>query len=585
MTKKKWIIALIAFVVVAAAAITFSVTSIKNKNAGALTGSAQGFHGELVVAVKADANRIHSVAVTQHSETQGIGSVAVDQLPGKIVEAQSVNVDSISGCSVTSAAIKAAVRAALESGGILAAFDKDVESGASVNRTPATLDTDVLIIGAGGAGLTASIEVAKAGKKVLIIEKMPLVGGNSLKATGGLNAVNTHYQKEINSDSMNINTYVEETIAAGHGINNRDLVMTMAQNSAAAIDFLDSIGAPLPKVGATAGTQHSYMHAPADGSAVGPYLIAKLQPAAEKAGAKIMLNTKATELIVKDGAVVGAMAEDNAHNYTINAKAVILATGGFGSNFEYMATFNPDLAHAVTTNHPGATGDGIMMATAIGADTVDLAQIQLHPTVHQETSIMITEAVRTSGGILVNEQGKRFGNEMLARDVVSAAEFAQPNAHAYVIFDQKLVDSRKAAQSYIDSGITVKGNTYEELARAMGLSASAVSEFVKTMNDYNAQVKAGAADPFGRTGAMVALEVGPYYAVNIAPGIHHTMGGLKIDTQTHVMNTSGKAIPGLFAAGEVTGGVHGGNRVGGHAVCDFTVFGRIAGQNAAAYAK
>lgn len=584
MSKKNWLIAVVAFAVVAIAAIVFSVSCASNKTAGMLTGSAQGFHGEIVVAVDATKDRINSIKVTQHDETQGIGSVAVDQLPGKIVEAQSVNVDSISGCTVSSNGIKAAVRAALESGGLLAAFDKAVTA-AAINRTPATLDTDVLIIGAGGAGLTASIEAANAGKSVLIIEKMPLVGGNSLKATGGLNAVNTHYQKEINSDSMDINTYVEETIAAGHDINNRDLVMTMARNSAAAIDFLDSIGAPLPKVGATAGTKHSYMHAPQDGSAVGPYLIARLQPAAEKAGAKIMLNTKATELIVKDGAVVGAKAEDNAHNYTINAKAVILATGGFGSNFEYMATFNPDLAHAVTTNHPGATGDGIMMATAIGADTVDLAQIQLHPTVHQQTSIMITEAVRTSGGILVNEEGKRFGNEMLARDVVSAAEFAQPNAHAYVIFDQKLVDSRKAAQSYIDSGITVKGNTYEELARAMGLSASAASEFVKTMNDYNAQVKAGATDPFGRSGAMVALEVGPYYAVNIAPGIHHTMGGLKIDTQTHVMNTSGKAIPGLFAAGEVTGGVHGGNRVGGHAVCDFTVFGRIAGQNAAAYAK
>ena len=359
----------------------------------------------------------------------------------------------------------------------------------------------------------------------------------------------------------------------------------MAEHSSDAIDWLTSIGAPLPKVAATGGTTHKYLHEPEDGSAVGSYLVEKLNAQAEKLGVQILLNTKATEILTNDGAACGIKAESTEHDYTINAKSVIIAAGGFGANFELMASFNPALANAVTTNHAGATGDGILMAEAIGADTVDMDQIQLHPTVYQETGMLVSESVRSMGGILVNAEGKRFCNDMSTRDAVSNAELEQPGAYAYIIFDQRIVDDLKSCQKYISNGLTVSSDSYEGLAKEMGLTGDAAANFVETMNTWNASVAASEDAEFGRSNGMDGdLSTAPYYAIKIAPGIHHTMGGLKINTDAQVLDTDGSIIPGLYAAGETTGGVHGGNRIGGNAVCDFVVFGRIAGSNASAYA-
>ena len=250
-----------------------------------------------------------------------------------------------------------------------------------------------------------------------------------------------------------------------------------------------------------------------------------------------------------------------------------------------MCEYDPSLENAVTTNHAGATGDGILMAQAIGADTVDMEQIQLHPTVYQETGLLVSESVRSMGGILVNCEGKRFTNDMSTRDAVSAAELEQPGAYAYIIFDQRIVDDLKSTQKYIKSGLTVTADTYEDLAAEMGLEDEAVENFVETMETWNQAVADGKDKEFGRNNGMDEdLATAPYYAIKIAPGIHHTMGGLKINTETQVINTDGEVMPGLFAAGETTGGVQGGNRIGGNAVCDFVVFGRIAGRNAAAFA-
>ena len=306
---------------------------------------------------------------------------------------------------------------------------------------------------------------------------------------------------------------------------------------------------------------------------------------AEKLGVQILLNTKATEILTNDGAACGIKAESTEHDYTINAKSVIIAAGGFGANFELMASFNPALANAVTTNHAGATGDGILMAEAIGADTVDMDQIQLHPTVYQETGMLVSESVRSMGGILVNAEGKRFCNDMSTRDAVSNAELEQPGAYAYIIFDQRIVDDLKSCQKYISNGLTVSSDSYEGLAKEMGLTGDAAANFVETMNTWNSSVAASEDAEFGRSNGMDGdLSTAPYYAIKIAPGIHHTMGGLKINTDAQVLDTDGSIIPGLYAAGETTGGVHGGNRIGGNAVCDFVVFGRIAGSNASAYA-
>ena len=445
------------------------------------TGSAKGIEGDVVVEVTADADTIYSIVVTEQNETQGIGSVACEQLPDAMVAANSYNVDGIAGATVTSDALKEAVKAALENAGLDAsAFAVAKAADTTVEKTAETLDCDVVVVGAGGAGLTAAAQAAENSAKVIVVEKMPIVGGNSLKATGGMNAADTQYQADLGITDSGVQEFIEDTI---------------------------------------------------------------------------------------------------------NAKSVIIAAGGFGANFELMASFNPALANAVTTNHAGATGDGILMAEAIGADTVDMDQIQLHPTVYQETGMLVSESVRSMGGILVNAEGKRFCNDMSTRDAVSNAELEQPGAYAYIIFDQRIVDDLKSCQKYISNGLTVSSDSYEGLAKEMGLTGDAAANFVETMNTWNASVAAGEDAEFGRNNGMDGdLSTAPYYAIKIAPGIHHTMGGLKINTDAQVLDTDGSIIPGLYAAGETTGGVHGGNRIGGNAVCDFVVFGRIAGSNASAYA-
>ncbi len=546
-------------------------------------GVGQGIDGDVVVQVEADANTIYAVEVLQQNETPGIGSVAVEQLPGAIVAANSIAVDGIAGATVTSNAIKDAIKQALSDAGIDAApFEVAPEAAAAAEKTAETLDCDVVIVGAGGAGLTAAVRATQAGAKVLVLEKMPFVGGNSLKASGGMNCADTKFQAALDITDSGVPQFIEDTMNGGHGINDLALVTTMAENSAEAVDWLESIGAPLPKVAATGGTVHKYLHSPEDGSPVGEYLVAKLDEEAKKNGIEVMLNTTATEILMDGGAAVGVKANDAAHEYTINARAVVLATGGFGANFELMCAFNPSLANAVTTNHPGATGDGILMAEAVGAATVDMDQIQLHPTVYQATSMLVSEKMRSLGAILVNQDGVRFTNDLATRDAVSNAELEQPGGYAWIIFDQNLVDNNKSAAKYIEQGMAVTGDTYEALAEAMNVDAEA---FVKTMETWNAAVATGEDAEFGRNNGMDAdLSTAPFYAIQIAPGIHHTMGGVKIDTATRVIDTEGQPIPGLFAAGETTGGVHGGNRIGGNAVCDFVVFGRIAGANAAEYA-
>ena len=560
--------------------------SVVSADTGTYTGVGQGIDGDVVVQVEADENTIYSIEILEQNETPGIGSVACEILPGQIVDANSILVDDIAGATVTSSAIKTAVREALAEGNIdPAAFEVAQESTEAEEKTSVALDCDVVIVGAGGAGLTAAVRATQEGAKVLVLEKMPMVGGNSLKASGGMNCAGTKFQEEQGITDSGVEEFIEDTMNGGHQLNDPELVRVMAENSASAVEWLESIGAPLPKVAATGGTTHKYLHSPEDGSPVGSYLVEKLSAEAEKQGIEIMLGTKATEILMEDGRAVGVKAEDAENDYTISADAVILATGGFGSNFELMCSFNPSLANAVTTNHPGATGDGILMAEAVGAATVDMDQIQLHPTVYQETSTLVSEKMRSLGAILVNQDGRRFCNDLSTRDAVSAAELEQEGGYAYIIFDQNLVDQNASAQGYIDKGMTSQGETYEELAENMGLEGEAVQNFAETMDTWNQAVASGVDEEFGRNNGMDDdLSTAPFYAIKIAPGIHHTMGGIKINPDTEVLSTEGDVIPGLFAAGETTGGVHGGNRIGGNAVCDFVVFGRIAGQNAAEYA-
>ena len=548
---------------------------------GTYEAETQGFGGPISVTVTVTDTEITDVVIVGDKETPSLGSVAVDTLGAKIVAAQTPNVDAVAGATVSSKAIIAAVTETLEAAGAdIAALDANRKDAAEVEKTDRTIDVDVAILGAGGAGMTAAIMLKQAGLHVVVLEKMPYVGGNTTKATGGMNAAETHYQAEAGIEDS-IEQFAQDTMEGGHNINDPVLVQTMAEHSAEAIDWLDEINAPLPKVSFSGGATNARIHSPEDGSGVGEYLVEAFNKTLDEMDIDVMLNTTATELFMEDGAVVGVWAENDTENLTINARAVILATGGFGANEKMYTMFRPDLLGTVTTNAPGATGDGIIMALAAGAELVDIEQIQLHPTVEQNTSILITEGVRGDGAILVNQSGERFINEMETRDVVSAAELEQEGCYAYVIFDQNLRDGLKATEKYVSNGLTVQADTIEELAEKLNIDPDTLA---KTLADWNAAVAAGKDEAFGReTGMEHDLSVAPYYAIQIAPGIHHTMGGVKIDEHAQVISTKGEVIPGLFAAGEVTGGVHGGNRIGGNAVADIVVFGRIAAESAIAY--
>ena len=596
---------------------------------GDFTGTAKGFGGDVSVTLTLTDGAITGCTAEGKDETEGVGSQAIAKMPGEIAESGSIAVDGVSGATITSTAIKEAAAAALTAAGLNPDdYKTAVENDAAAEDS--TVEADVVVVGAGGAGMTAAITAAGEGKSVVILESQSMVGGNSVRATGGMNAGKTVYQDENEfgesagvektlktaaekyADNETITALAKtvseqwaayqanptgyfdsvelmelDTMIGGKGINDPELVETLCENSADAIDWLDEHGITLHNVSSFGGASVKRIHRPvnAEGKtvSVGSYMIPLLQENCEKAGVKMMLDTTATEILTDaNGAAVGVKATGaSGETVTVNAKAVVLASGGFGANLDMVVKYKPELKGFMTTNAPGIQGQGIEMAEAIGAATVDMDQIQIHPTVEANTAALITEGLRGDGAVLINAEGKRFIDEVGTRDVVSAAEIAQTGSYSWLVVDQAMVDASSVIQGYIKKGYTVTGETYEELGKAMGVDEAA---FAETMEKWNGYVEAKNDPDFGRTSFANPLNTAPYYAVKVTAGVHHTMGGLKINANTEVLNEKGEVIPGLFAAGEVTGGVHGANRLGGNAVADFTVFGRIAGAAASDYA-
>ena len=606
-----------------------SSTSAAGGVSGSFTGTAKGM-GEVSVTLTLTDNVITDCTAKGDEETSGIGSVVIEQFPGEVVEGNTINLDSISGATITSNAFVEAAKAALTEAG-LNPDDYMAKADKTANGETVSYDADVVVIGAGGAGMTAAMTAADAGQKVVILESQAMVGGNSARATGGMNAAKTIYQDENEFDQAagvektlataaekyadnetitalaktvseqwaayqaNPTGYFDsvelmelDTMVGGKGINDPELVKTLCEGTADAIDWLDENGITLHNVSSFGGASVKRIHRPVNEEgkvvSVGAYMIPLLQENCEKRGIDIVLNTTVDTILTDaNGAAVGVSGTDKDGNtVVVNAKSVILATGGFGANLDMVTQYKPELAGFMTTNAAGAQGQGIEMATAIGAGTVDMDQIQIHPTVEANTAALITEGLRGDGAILVNANGERFIDEVGTRDVVSAAEIAQPGSYSWLIVDQAMADASSVIQGYIKKGYTKTGATYEELAKELDVDPAA---FANTMETWNSYVEAKNDPDFGRTSFANPLNNGPYYAIKVTAGVHHTMGGVTINSATEVLKEDGTVIPGLFAAGEVTGGVHGANRLGGTAVADFVVFGRIAGESAANYAS
>ena len=570
MNFKKKIAALsAAFAVVSALAIAVSVKSIENSGKSTYRGSGEGRNGPIEVEIKVANNQIQSARILKESESD-FAKAAETQIIGQAIANKSLEkFDAVSGATITSDGTVAALRDAWSK--YLGAKQEQV----SYSDT----ECDIAIVGAGGAGMTAAIEATKRGAKVILLEKMGVVGGNTSSATGGLNASETAIQKQLGIEDSN-EQYYQDTMKGGREINDKSLVRTMVNNSADIVDWLISLGADLTDVGKMAGSTNKRTHRHQGGAPVGTHLVKVLKQNLDSLGVDLRLNSKVTGVLNQDGKPAGVKVDYKGSTYQIKAKAVIIATGGFGANPKMVVQQQPKLEGFGTTNHKGATGDAFAWLEQFDAQTVDMEQIQTHPTVIPSNGFMITEAVRGNGAIMINREGKRFGNEMATRDVMSKNVLDQSGKTAWLFFDQGVRESLKAIEGYAKKGLLTEGKDVKEIAAALKIPEDALKT---TLDEYNAAQKAGSGDAaFGRKANEMprALDKPPYYAVEVAPAIHHTMGGLKIDASARVLNKSGQVIPGLFAAGEVTGGVHGANRLGGNAVADIEIFGKIAADSA-----
>ena len=563
---------------------------------GTYTGVADakiGGPASLEVTVTVDANgAVTSVEVTKNNETPGICDAAIAQVPAAIVELQTANVDAVAGATFTSEAIMAATLNAVEQAGLdVEAWNTKkevvVEKAADVE-----LEADVVIIGAGGAGLAAAVQANQNGSTVIVLEKMGKVGGNTILAGGALNAVDDRSETAIKQNDS-VEWHYQQTLSGGDYQGDPVLVHTLVANAWDGVEWLKELGMEFDesKLFTVTGGLWERAHKPVMPVGTG-FFDAYNRYIDTHEGVEVLLNTKAEEITVgEDGRVNGVIATGETGNtVTVKAKnGVVVATGGFAKNVELRQAYNTQWAtlgeQIKSTNHEGATGDGIKMMQKLGADFVQMGNIQLLPLGDPETGSLsgnIEHNVETR--IFVNKEGNRFVNEGGRRDDMTNALFAQTDSWMWIVMDSdkyptgdEINNFNESVNELIAAGRAFKGETLEELAAAINVPAE---NLIAAVEDFNAHVASGETDAFGRTLYETPIDNGPFYAAARIPTVHHTMGGVRINQYTQVLNENGQIIPGLYAAGEVTGGIHGANRLGGNALTDTVVFGRIAGDSA-----
>ena len=339
------------------------------------------------------------------------------------------------------------------------------------------------------------------------------------------------------------------------------------------------MGADLEDRGLLAGHSRSRTYRPSGGSPVGREITSVLYSAIGKQGIDIRLENRALSVERKKEWNV-RVANRTGREYTLRARAVIIATGGFGGNPRLVTAYNPRLKGFHTTNQTSTSGDFIGLTESLPVQLIDMEKIQTHPTVEPEFSTLITEALRGNGGILVNNRGLRFTDEMAFREDLSRRILEQKNGYAWLIFDQQIREGLKASEYYISNRLALSGRDPEDLAEQLALPAGPLKN---TLDKWNRFVTEGKDGDFFRSDLKVPLDHPPYYGIRVTPGIHYCMGGLAINDKAQVLDREGEPLPGLYAAGEATGGIHGGDRLGGNSLTDALVFGKIAGYEACRY--
>ena len=441
---------------------------------------------------------------------------------------------------------------------------------------------DVVVIGAGGTGLSAALQAHELGASVAVFEKNAKLGGNTSKASSGMNAAESLVQYDHGIIDSKEDFY-KETLQGGGRLNDREMLRYFVDHAPLAVDWLAEHEIALTDLTITGGMSQKRAHRPASMAPIGGYLIEGLLKNIQKEDIPVYNEAKITKLLQdEDKRIVGIEVNGTKQ---IAAKAVILATGGFGASQEIIKKYRPDLAGYKTTNQAGATGDGLLLAEDVDAQLIQMDFIQVHPTAQTdgERTFLIGEAVRGEGAILVNRAGRRFVNELNTRKIVSDAITGLDEDGAYLIFDQGIRDHVKAVEFYDYIGLVERGESLAELAGKIGVDAAGLEE---TVAAWNGAVENHADQAFGRTTGMDrGVTKAPFFAIHVHPAIHYTMGGIHINDETQVIDSNGKVIAGLFAAGEVSGGLHGNNRIGGNSIAETVVFGRQAGIQAAKLAR
>lgn len=567
------VVSTLMFVGTAAAAVSYTP--------GTYEGEAIGRNGPVKVQVTVAKDRIESIRVVSHNESAGLSDAPINTLPKTIVDKQSLAVDVFSGATFSSKAVIGAVENALKKA------TKDIKplliapAVTAAVKPPKDETVDVLVVGSGISGMVAGITAAEKGSNVLIIEKQGMLGaGDSMNISTGITAGGSRLIKQLGIENATAKDYadflVKQAATKKVPINEMN-VRTYAMRGGELVDWLMDLGVPFGRF-----QKDKWFHITKDGSAPGPHIVRALSKKIADDNINYRLNSQVVDLLMKDGKVVGATVKTGAGSYKVNAKAVVMATGGFSASHELVKKWAPEWVGRPTTGAVSLTGDGILMAHKVGAQTVAMQEIKANYLCHPLTArdgVSLTAI--TPYNILINHEGKRFVDEGHASiNFKSRAMMKQTGHEAYAIVDQTAMDNLKLMRNYAAAGYFVKANTVEELASKLKVDQKA---FIKTMKDYMAACQAGKDPEFNRR-IQYPIAKAPFYAALVTPSMQSTYGGIKTDEKAQALNADNKPIAGLYAAGATSGHEAYANEVGFAAIIGL-VYGKIAGENAAAYAK
>lgn len=567
------VVSTLMFVGTAAAAVSYTP--------GTYEGEAIGRNGPVKVQVTVAKDRIESIRVVSHNESAGLSDAPINTLPKTIVDKQSLAVDVFSGATFSSKAVIGAVENALKKA------TKDIKplliapAVTAAVKPPKDETVDVLVVGSGISGMVAGITAAEKGSNVLIIEKQGMLGaGDSMNISTGITAGGSRLIKQLGIENATAKDYadflVKQAATKKVPINEKN-VRTYAMRGGELVDWLMDLGVPFGRF-----QKDKWFHITKDGSAPGPHIVRALSKKIADDNINYRLNSQVVDLLMKDGKVVGATVKTGAGSYKVNAKAVVMATGGFSASHELVKKWAPEWVGRPTTGAVSLTGDGILMAQKVGAQTVAMQEIKANYLCHPLTArdgVSLTAI--TPYNILINHEGKRFVDEGHASiNFKSRAMMKQTGHEAYAIVDQTAMDNLKLMRNYAVAGYFVKANTVEELASKLKVDQKA---FIKTMKDYMAACQAGKDPEFNRR-IQYPIAKAPFYAALVTPSMQSTYGGIKTDEKAQALNADNKPIAGLYAAGATSGHEAYANEVGFAAIIGL-VYGKIAGENAAAYAK